>query len=71
LYMVVLFSRDSCDFLFISQFIFLILSSICLLLAFIYDRHVSFLSSWSPKYLTSCLIGMGKLLVLTWINSKT
>jgi hypothetical protein len=34
LYMVVLFSRDSCDFVFISQFIFLTLSSTCLLLAF-------------------------------------
>jgi hypothetical protein len=44
LYMVILFSRDSCDFLFISQYIFLTLSSNCLLLAFICDRHVSFLS---------------------------
>jgi hypothetical protein len=41
-YMVILFSRDSCDFLFISQFIFLILSSNCLLLAFICVCHVSF-----------------------------
>jgi hypothetical protein len=40
LYMVILFSRDSCDFLFISQFIFLTLSSNCLLLAFTCDRHV-------------------------------
>jgi hypothetical protein len=41
--MVILFSRDSCDFLFISQFIFLTLSSNCLLLGFICVCHVSFL----------------------------
>jgi hypothetical protein len=62
--MVILFSWDSCDFLFMSQFIFLILGSNCLLLDFICVCHVSFLSRWSPKYLTSCLIGMGKLLIL-------
>jgi hypothetical protein len=60
--MAILFSRDSCDFVFMSQFIFLILSSNCLLLAFICVCHVSFLSRWSPKYLTFC---MGKLLILT------
>jgi hypothetical protein len=65
LYMVILFSRDSCDFLFISQFILLTLSSNCLLLAFICVCHDSFWSRWSPRYLTSCLIGMGKLLTLT------
>jgi hypothetical protein len=65
LYMVILFPRDSCDFLFISQFIFLTLSSNCLLLAFICICHVIFLSRWSPRYLTSCLNGMRKLLILT------
>jgi hypothetical protein len=44
LYMVILVSRDICDFLFISQFILLTLSSNCLLLAFICVCHVSFLS---------------------------
>jgi hypothetical protein len=44
LYMVILFSRDICYFLFISQYIFLTLSSNCILLAFVCDRHVSFLS---------------------------
>jgi hypothetical protein len=39
--MVILFSRDSCDFLFISQFILLTLSSNCLLLAFICVCHDS------------------------------
>jgi hypothetical protein len=41
---IALFSRDSCDFLFISQFIFLTLSSNCHLLAFICGRQVSFFS---------------------------
>jgi hypothetical protein len=63
--MVILFSRDSSDFLFISQYIFLTFSSNCLFSAFICDRHVSYLSRWSPRYLTPCLIGMGKLLILT------
>jgi hypothetical protein len=48
--MVILFSRDSCEFLAISQLIFLILNSKCLLLAFICVSHVSFLSRCSPKY---------------------
>jgi hypothetical protein len=65
LYMIILFSRDSCDLLFLSQFIFLTLSSNYLLLAFICVCNVSVLSRWSPRYLTSCLIGMEKLLTLT------
>jgi hypothetical protein len=65
LYIVILFSRDTCEFVSISQLIFLILSSRYLLLAFICVDHDSFLSRWSPKYLTSCLIGMGELLMLT------
>jgi hypothetical protein len=65
LYIVILFSRDSCEFVSISQLIFLILGSRCLLLASICVDHVRFLSRWSPKYLTSCVIGMGELLMLT------
>jgi hypothetical protein len=42
LYMVILFSRDSCDLLSISQFMFLILSSNWRLLVFMCVRHVSF-----------------------------
>jgi hypothetical protein len=63
--MVILFSRDSCDFLFISQFIFLIVSSNYLLLAFICVCHVSFLSRWSRKYLTPCLINLK-----TWLTHR-
>jgi hypothetical protein len=52
--MVILFSRDSCDFLFISEFIFLILSSNCILLAFMYFCHVGLLvevKSWIFNFL--------------------
>jgi hypothetical protein len=48
--MVILFSRDSCEFLSISQLIFLIVSSNCLLLTFICVNDVSFLSRCSPKF---------------------
>jgi hypothetical protein len=41
--MVILFSTDSYDLLFISQFMFQILNSNCLLLAFICVSHVNFL----------------------------
>jgi hypothetical protein len=61
--MVILFSRDSCDFLFISQFILLTLSSNCLLLAFICVCHDSFWSRWSPRYLT-------EFVSWKWINVR-
>jgi hypothetical protein len=60
-----LFSRDSCEFLSISQFLFLILIPNCLLSAFICVNVLVFLSRRSPKYSTSRFIGTGKLLMLT------
>jgi hypothetical protein len=63
--MVILFSRDSCKFLSISQLIFLILSSKWFLLVCICVSHVNFLSRCSPKYLIFCLIRIRELLMLT------
>jgi len=53
LYRVSLLSRDSCERVFISQLMFLSLSSSWHRLAFMCVLHVSFSSRWSPRYFTS------------------
>ena len=61
LYTVSLLSRDSCERVFFSQFMFLSLNFSWHPLAFMCVFHVSFSSRWSPRYFTSFLTGMGVL----------
>jgi hypothetical protein len=68
LYMVILFSSDSCDFLFISQFIFLILCSNCLLnrimrtnLSYILCNDISF---GAEKWMKTTITAVAFLLLL-------
>ena len=61
LYTVSLLSRDSFERAFISQPMFLSLSSSWHHLAFMCIFHISFLSRWSPRYFTNFLTGMGVL----------
>jgi len=58
LYTVSMLSRDSCERVFISQFMLLSLSSSWHHLAFMCVLHVSFSSRCSPRYFTSFLTGM-------------
>jgi hypothetical protein len=64
--MVNLFSTESFDFLFISQYKFLGLSSSCCLLAFMWIFQVSFWSKSTPRCFASVLMGIWTLLMFTW-----